>query len=66
MGGGFGGKISRNVQAATAAALVARKMDRTCRFVLPMQTNMTIAGRRLPTQCDYEVSGSLFGRAYPS
>ncbi|KAL0878640.1 hypothetical protein ABMA27_003714 [Loxostege sticticalis] len=55
VGGGFGGKISRNVQASAACALVAKKMNLPCRFVLPLQTNLTIAGRRLPCQCDYEV-----------
>ncbi|XP_049875312.1 uncharacterized protein LOC126373278 [Pectinophora gossypiella] len=55
VGGGFGGKISRNVQAATACALIASKLNKPCRFILPLQTNLTIAGRRLPAQCDYEV-----------
>lgn len=55
VGGGFGGKISRNVQCAVACALVAKKLDVTCRFILPIQTNLTIAGKRLPAQCNYEV-----------
>ncbi|KAJ8720100.1 hypothetical protein PYW07_012143 [Mythimna separata] len=55
IGGGFGGKVSRNAQAATACALVAKKLDRPCRFILPLQTNLITTGRRLPTQCEYEV-----------
>ncbi|XP_050550159.1 uncharacterized protein LOC118267487 [Spodoptera frugiperda] len=55
VGGGFGGKVSRNALAATACALVAKKLDRPCRFILPLQTNLTATGRRLPCQCDYEV-----------
>nr|QIA97582.1 aldehyde oxidase 3 [Ostrinia furnacalis] len=62
IGGGFGGKISRNVQASTACALVAKKMNLPCRFVLPLQTNLTIAGRRLPCQCDYEVGVDKEGK----
>ncbi|VVC98187.1 unnamed protein product [Leptidea sinapis] len=56
IGGGFGGKISRNNQVATACALVASKLDRPCRFILPIETNLDIAGRRLPSQLEYEVS----------
>ncbi|XP_052742294.1 uncharacterized protein LOC112057812 [Bicyclus anynana] len=55
IGGGFGGKISRNVQVACACSIVAKLMDRPCRIVLPLQTNLTIAGRRLPFKCEYEV-----------
>ncbi|KAJ2951736.1 hypothetical protein O0L34_g13901 [Tuta absoluta] len=55
LGGGFGGKISRQSQGVTACALIASKLDRPTRFILPIQTNLTIAGKRLPCQCDYEV-----------
>ncbi|KAJ8719483.1 hypothetical protein PYW08_011658 [Mythimna loreyi] len=55
VGGGFGGKISRNVQVSTACSIVAKKLNRPCRFILPIQTNMSIAGKRLPCQCEYEV-----------
>ncbi|XP_068630719.1 uncharacterized protein [Battus philenor] len=54
IGGGFGGKISRNAQVSTSCALVAVKNNVPCRFILPIQTNLTIAGRRLPCQCKYE------------
>lgn len=56
VGGAFGGKISRNAQAATACALVAKKLNVPCRFILPMQTNMSMIGKRLPSQCEYEVN----------
>lgn len=62
IGGGFGGKISRNSQAATACALVAKKLDVPCRFILPLQTNLTTAGKRLPTQCDYEVCTNIMNK----
>nr|QLI62139.1 aldehyde oxidase 8 [Streltzoviella insularis] len=55
IGGGFGGKISRSSQVATACALVAKKQGVPCRFILPLQTNLTITGKRLPCQCEYEV-----------
>ncbi|XP_026741608.1 indole-3-acetaldehyde oxidase-like [Trichoplusia ni] len=55
VGGAFGGKVSRNVQAATACALVAKKLDVPCRFIEPLQTSLAIVGRRLPCQCEYEV-----------
>nr|QIJ45706.1 aldehyde oxidase [Glyphodes pyloalis] len=62
VGGGFGGKISRNVQASTACALIARKLNRPARFILPVQTNLTTAGRRLPCQCEYEVGVNDAGK----
>ncbi|KAG6464291.1 hypothetical protein O3G_MSEX014414 [Manduca sexta] len=55
IGGGFGGKISRNGRVAAACGLVAYNLNRPCRFILPMQTNITIAGGRIPTLCEYEV-----------
>lgn len=56
IGGGFGGKLSRSSQVSTACALVAKKMNVPCRFILPLQTNLTISGRRLPCQTEYEVN----------
>ncbi|XP_039757384.1 indole-3-acetaldehyde oxidase-like [Pararge aegeria] len=55
IGGGFGGKVSRNVQVACASAIVAKRLDRPCRFILPLETNLAIAGGRLPFECEYEV-----------
>lgn len=58
IGGGFGGKLSRSSQVSTACALVAKTLNVPCRFILPMKTNLTIAGRRLPCQTEYEVSSN--------
>ncbi|CAK1542967.1 unnamed protein product [Leptosia nina] len=55
VGGSYGGKISRSVQVACAAALVAHLLDTTCRLILPLQTNMMCAGKRVPTQNSFEV-----------
>ncbi|XP_073946023.1 uncharacterized protein isoform X2 [Choristoneura fumiferana] len=62
IGGGFGGKISRNTRAATACALVAHKLDVPCRFIVPIQTNMAISGGRLPCQCEYEIGVDDYGK----
>ncbi|KAM3962033.1 uncharacterized protein ACR2FA_003925 isoform 2-T2 [Aphomia sociella] len=55
LGGGFGGKLTRSIQVTTACAIVAHKMALPCRFILPLQTNMSIGGGRYPMQCEYEV-----------
>ncbi|CAH2982873.1 unnamed protein product [Chilo suppressalis] len=61
VGGAYGGKITRSVQIACAAALVAHLQGKTCRFILPLQTNMKIIGKRLPTSCNFEVGVNQYG-----
>lgn len=56
VGGGYGGKITRSCQIACSAALVTHLLGRTCRFILPLQTGMKIIGKRLPTNCNFQVS----------
>lgn len=55
MGGAYGGKITRSVMIANAAALVSHLLGKTCRFVLPLQTMMKAIGKRLPTRSEFEV-----------
>ncbi|KAJ0176238.1 hypothetical protein K1T71_008412 [Dendrolimus kikuchii] len=55
VGGGYGGKITRSCQIACAAAIVSHLSGKTCRFILSMETNMKIIGKRLPTSCNFEV-----------
>ncbi|XP_037293464.1 xanthine dehydrogenase-like isoform X2 [Manduca sexta] len=55
IGGAYGSKISRATQIACSAALVAHLLGRTCRFVLPLQTNMAAVGKRVPTNCNFEI-----------
>ncbi|XP_064073184.1 uncharacterized protein LOC113399628 [Vanessa tameamea] len=54
VGGGYGGKITRSSQIACAAALVSQLQGKPCRFILPLQTNMKIIGKRAPTYCKFE------------
>nr|QLI62137.1 aldehyde oxidase 6 [Streltzoviella insularis] len=55
VGGGYGGKITRPSQLACAASLVSHLQGKPCRFILPLQTNMKIAGMRIPTTCKFEI-----------
>ena len=56
VGGGYGGKISRATQIACAAALVTHLSNKTCRMILPLETNMRAIGKRIPTKCKFEVT----------
>ncbi|XP_028031935.1 indole-3-acetaldehyde oxidase-like isoform X1 [Bombyx mandarina] len=62
LGGGYGSKITRASQIACAAALVTRFLGRTCRFILPLQTNMKAIGKRIPTNCEFEIGVNKAGR----
>ncbi|XP_022822065.1 indole-3-acetaldehyde oxidase-like [Spodoptera litura] len=55
LGGGFGCKISRNNFAACATALVANKLNKTCRMSMSMTNIMRATGKRPNTRLDYEV-----------
>ncbi|XP_066582260.1 uncharacterized protein [Prorops nasuta] len=55
LGGAYGAKISRGTQVACACAVVCRKLNRTARFVLSIESNMVSMGKRHSTKQEYEV-----------
>ncbi|XP_026741742.1 xanthine dehydrogenase/oxidase-like [Trichoplusia ni] len=62
LGGAYGIKISRNIQCAVACSLVVHKMNRPCRFIQPLTTNMRAVGKRLPCSSDFEVAVNHSGQ----
>ncbi|XP_072949512.1 xanthine dehydrogenase/oxidase-like [Epargyreus clarus] len=60
-GGAYGAKISRATMIAAACSLVTYLMNRPCRFVMSMQANMRVIGKRFPSTLDYEVGVSDTG-----
>ncbi|CAG9122421.1 unnamed protein product [Plutella xylostella] len=55
VGGAFGAKITRSILTAVAASLVAYKLNRPCRLILPLTTNMRTVGSRPNCFQEYEV-----------
>ncbi|XP_076300418.1 xanthine dehydrogenase [Lasioglossum baleicum] len=55
LGGGYGAKISRAAQIACACALVSYKLNRPARFVMSIESNMQVVGKRFDTRQEYEV-----------
>eukprot|EP00743_Colponemidia_sp_Colp-15_P003976 GILK01004288.1.p1 GENE.GILK01004288.1~~GILK01004288.1.p1 ORF type:complete len:1351 (-),score=243.88 GILK01004288.1:135-4187(-) len=55
VGGGFGGKLTRHLPHAAAAAVAARKTRRPVRIWLDRNLDMRISGRRHPFMSHYKV-----------
>lgn len=62
LGGGFGGKISRPALIACAAAIAAHHLSRPVRFVMTIEANMNIIGKRYPCFNNYAVEIDDNGR----
>ncbi|XP_045499904.1 abscisic-aldehyde oxidase-like [Colias croceus] len=60
-GGAYGAKITRSSYTATASALVTYLLNRPCRFVMDIQPNIRVIGKRLPCNLDYEVAVNGIG-----
>ena len=55
LGGAYGIKISRTTQVAIACSLVTQKLNRPCRFIMPMTTNTKAVGKRFGCANKYTV-----------
>ncbi|CAH2041771.1 unnamed protein product, partial [Iphiclides podalirius] len=61
IGGAYGYKITRSLQVAVACSLVVQKLNRPCRFIQSLTTNMRAVGKRLPCSTNFE---ELIKRAF--
>ncbi|XP_022827163.1 xanthine dehydrogenase 1-like [Spodoptera litura] len=61
VGGSYGLKISRCIQSAVACSLIVQKLNRPCRFIQPLITNLKAFGKRMPNVTDYEVAVNSSG-----
>ncbi|EQC41233.1 hypothetical protein SDRG_01208 [Saprolegnia diclina VS20] len=62
MGGGFGGKETRSVFVACAAAVAAKALKRPVRLLLERQADMATTGGRHPYYAKYTVGATQDGR----
>ncbi|XP_059486228.1 uncharacterized protein LOC132202921 isoform X2 [Neocloeon triangulifer] len=62
LGGGYGSKIARPAQLAGACAVASQKLNRAVRMVLPLTTNMELAGKRFALRNNYEVVVNKVGK----
>lgn len=54
-GGSHGAKFTRSAQISCACALASYRANRAVRFVMSLESNMSVVGKRHPCHGDYEV-----------
>ncbi|QQP50707.1 Xanthine dehydrogenase [Caligus rogercresseyi] len=62
LGGGFGGKETRNIPLSVAAAFAAYKLKRPVKFILERDEDMMLTGHRHPSFIKYKVGFLKTGR----
>lgn len=62
VGGGYGAKFTRASQIACACAVASHLTNRTVRFVMSLESNMSVVGKRHPCHIDYEAEINDDGR----
>lgn len=55
IGGGYGGKVTRNAIVTCSAALAAHKLQKPVKFWVPLIDNANVMGKRYGCTADYEV-----------
>ncbi|XP_069359953.1 uncharacterized protein [Maniola hyperantus] len=61
LGGSFGIKQTRQTQITTACSIVAFKLNRPCRLILPLRTQTRALGKRMPASTNFEVGVNADG-----
>lgn len=61
LGGAYGMKMSRCIQGAIATALAVIKLNRPCRIIQSLTTNMRAVGKRLPCAVNFEAGVNDLG-----
>ncbi|KAJ8985873.1 hypothetical protein NQ317_006247 [Molorchus minor] len=56
LGGSFGAKIIRSALISSATALAAYKLKQPVKLWMPLETNMSVIGKRYPVYSHYEVT----------